>query len=320
MKVFIDTVIYKRLFEGNSPSEEYFNKLENLVKNKKFSLIFPKITRNEVHRALRKLLKVKEKEQKFTFPPKHYFDSKARENFSKIEEEYEKEWKSEYEKMIKRNLNIKKKMAKKLFNSFHKLTLDYPETKELWRLARERKIKRYPPGKTSDPLGDELAWEIILKHCVDDDLIIVSGDSDWQDLTDPKSSKINPLLLEEWKNKKTGKKLELLKDLGDLIAKFTKDYKKPEKEVEKEKTSKETLSWEPITYVSPSPPSWDIPSTTSTSTSTVSGSYVGLPSITTSWPSVICEQCGITINTSGRYVVNNGLTLCMNCGGMPWGV
>jgi hypothetical protein len=53
------------------------------------------------------------------------------------------------------------------------------EAEELQR-ARERKERGNPPGKKTDPLGDQLTWEQLLSHCKDKlRFWIISRDSDY---------------------------------------------------------------------------------------------------------------------------------------------
>jgi PIN domain-containing protein len=53
-----------------------------------------------------------------------------------------------------------------------------PTDGELQR-ARARKERGNPPGKRSDPLGDQLTWEQILSQCKDKLLWIITRDSDY---------------------------------------------------------------------------------------------------------------------------------------------
>jgi hypothetical protein len=54
-----------------------------------------------------------------------------------------------------------------------------PDENELKR-ANERKLRGNPPGKNTDPLGDQLSWEQILTKCKDEPkLWILTSDSDY---------------------------------------------------------------------------------------------------------------------------------------------
>lgn len=319
MRVFIDTVIYRKLFEGN-PSKEYFDSLYELVKDQNFKLIFPSITRNEIYRGVVEILKEEPEEPKLIFHSKVFTNGKTKAKFEEMETLYKKEWETEYKKLLKENGEVKKEMSKKLFKHLFKLTLDYPDTEELLRLANNRKNKRYPPGKNNDPLGDQLVWEMVLKNCIDDDLIIVSDDGDWQDLTEKDEPKIHPYLQEEWDRKSIGKKIELVKNIGELIKIFKKEYKKPKEEIEKEEKGPMGNQGFPYTFpvtfggITPSasaslPIGYATMSPSPFASASPSASYVGAASLvslsginTEHW----CSRCGAYISSTANF--------CSQCG------
>jgi hypothetical protein len=54
------------------------------------------------------------------------------------------------------------------------------ETNDEFERARRRRERGNPPGKPTDPLGDQLTWEQLLTHVAGrSDLWIISGDSDF---------------------------------------------------------------------------------------------------------------------------------------------
>jgi len=302
MNVFIDTNIYRKIFEGH-PSTEYFEKLLILLQKKELRLIFPKITRVEVYRNIAEILKKEVEIPKFILPkPSDIFaDSLVIKKLEELGDSYKKEWELEHKKLISYNLKLKKEMSKKLFSSFLDLTIDYQMSKELYELANERKMKVFPPGKNQDPLGDQLVWEIILKYCTNEDLIIVSADGDWQDLINKEEVRVNPFLVEEWKSK-TNKKLSLLKDLGELIIMFEKEFKIPENEIKKEKQATYYIS-PPLISVSPSLSSIGTPSIGTTFTVVQS---LPSPSIMSGSPGFLpksnqCVDCGKDKDNSSFY-------------------
>jgi PIN domain len=72
-------------------------------------------------------------------------------------------------------------------------------TNDEMRRARDRKEIGNPPGKRSDPLGDQLSWEQLLSHCIllkVTQLWIVSKDSDYL-IMHKKKAFINPLLRQD---------------------------------------------------------------------------------------------------------------------------
>ena len=318
MRVFIDANTYIKLFEG-VPSKKYFESLEQLLLEKKIKLIFPRITQNEVYKHVSDILKSEKTIEELKFPTYDFKDEKLNKKFK----QHEARWRKDYEEIMKKNTKIKKEMVKKLFTSLKKMTFDFDDSSELFKKASERKAKRMPPGKPNDPLGDQLAWEIILENCTGDDLIVVSSDGDWKDLTDLESNNINPFLLEEW-NKKATKKLELLLDMGSLIFRFNKRYIKPKEEVEKEE--KAVKSQFPWYAASPSPsmsyvsPVNITPSFSPSALPTVSGVAPSFPLGTTIAPRISlgffhpklnCYSCSRSFD-SGGYIINNKI-VCDDC-------
>jgi 23S rRNA maturation mini-RNase III len=71
----------------------------------------------------------------------------------------------------------KDEISKALASLFDKAVIHTPE--EIQR-ARERRERGNPPGKKSDPLGDQLTWEQLLSHCKGKSKIwIISRDRDY---------------------------------------------------------------------------------------------------------------------------------------------
>lgn len=323
MRVFIDANIYLKLFNAK-PSQTYFNDLKRLLKERKFDLVFPRVTRNEVYHYVGENLKKEEKLELSFIPAKQKFDNeKANQKFKEISDKFQSDWKKlqqELKEELQNNLKIKKEMAADLFGQFLKETIDFDDSPDLISKAEQRMLKRYPPGKydLTHALGDELAWEILLAHCIDDDLTIVSDDSDWQDILD--SKKINPFLLEEWENTKTEKKIQLFDDLGDLISNFDKKYIKPKEEIEKEKTSLSNYPWISVSPSASSFASLSYPGTftvssssspsISASTTTTSGIYSTGVAFGSTNPQFTCRSCGRGIDTG--YIVMNNI-YCNDC-------
>lgn len=306
MRVFIDASIYIKLFKGE-PSKTLLNELEKLVEEESFVLIFPKVTCNEVYRNIKDEVS-KDQQKKLTLLSDIFPEAKKLSNFEKIEDGYRKESESQYKRLVKQRADIKRGMVKKLFDIFQ-AAVDYPDSADLLELAKDRKLKSFPPGKISDPLGDQLVWELLLSNCTDDDLIIVSADGDWKDLTDPGSCNINPVLLKEWKDKENTNKIELVDNLWGFIEKFNKDYKKPQEEVEKDKGITEVpypsplwSAYGPVAGTSTIVEPIDLSSAVSPSfISGASGSVVTHTLTTTS-----CSRCG--------FIISFRPSFCPSCG------
>src|SRR5713226_9825700 len=103
-----------------------------------------------------------------------------REQFQKIREKV-KETKEEFKKLthdlLEQVSQSKDEVSKVLAGVFSQAVA--PNEGELQR-ARTRKERGNPPGKKSDPLGDQLSWEQILSRCQDKPrLWIITKDSDY---------------------------------------------------------------------------------------------------------------------------------------------
>lgn len=252
MRVFIDTSYYLSFVD--KPTEELgsFNEFKKLVPEK-VELIFPQVTQEEFIRKLSKVV--------ITFidlpknPPMNVsyanVDQETREKIEKLHKEYRKELtklKSHYSKSIEEYGN-------RLLGDYRELARKTPETSALIKSAHNRKLKGNPPGKKNH-IGDELAWETILKYCSDDDISIISKDPDWKDERDKNNFKVHPFLEYEWKNK-TKKNVILYNSLGKFINDFTGEKRIPEKEIKSEKQSGTPLTYRgdqdsgPIFFTSP---------------------------------------------------------------------
>jgi len=105
---------------------------------------------------------------------------RIREQLQKIREKVE-ETKEEFKKLthdlLEQVSQSKDEVSKVLAGVFSQAVA--PSEDELQR-ARARKERGNPPGKKSDPLGDQLSWEQILSRCQDKPrLWIITKDSDY---------------------------------------------------------------------------------------------------------------------------------------------
>jgi hypothetical protein len=99
--------------------------------------------------------------------------AKAREEFSKIKQESRRR----ADHFLREVSQSKDEVSKALEDIFSK---PVPPTPDEVDRAKERKIFGHPPGKYTDPLGDQLSWEQILTKCKDGPkLWILTRDSDY---------------------------------------------------------------------------------------------------------------------------------------------
>ncbi len=261
MRVFIDPSSYiKHFFKSNEQNLDHFVEIEQLTKgkNKKFSIIFPKIAQNEVFRNIFPLTFNSQNIEKEKLQPSsvnNLSNQDAKKEIYNWAKEYYDELKN-LKKISMEKTKKREKIYKKLFGNFKKRALKYSETDELIHKARYRQLKGYPPGKgdhgddnSKTHIGDYLIWEIILENCIDDDLIIVTQDGDWPDPKEP--DKLNSFLKEEW-NFRTKNEVKLVKSIPEFLNLYREESKKISKEeIEKEKEPSGTQGFPyslPVTY------------------------------------------------------------------------
>jgi hypothetical protein len=129
-------------------------------------------------------------------------------------------------------------------------------TDDEFRRARDRREIGNPPGKSTDPLGDQVTWEQLLTHCKAKNiqrLWIISSDTDYITMFGG-SSFLNPFLHRELVNVR-GSNIEVhcFDKLGDGIKDFaTKAGVKADKlvsDAELEKINKEIEALPPRDYI-----------------------------------------------------------------------
>lgn len=284
MKAFVDSGVYLDYLRGgvNLHILELF---EQLLYKKKFGLIFPNITKEEIYRGipLDQGRYIKGKFHNFSMPNVP----------AGIEEgEKYKETKDLYDKFAEKLEELRHEaliaVGDILKNHIQKLYKNSESTKEDKRIcdaAGLRKMKQNPPGKHQNPLGDEIVWELILQKYSDDDVVIIVHDEDWRCMKE--KTKLHPFLEMEWQEK-TKKKIKLF----DTISQFI-DTIEPKKITKKDKESEKKANF----YNFVDAPSFSLSPSSSPSISSVSPFYVGSasasPSISSSRGLAIsCSMCG----------------------------
>ncbi|MFA5967136.1 MAG: PIN domain-containing protein [Patescibacteria group bacterium] len=124
------------------------------------------------------------------------------------------------DKYKKRSLSNRSKINKLILNLFSKAEL-VEHDDSIVQTAYVRYLKGNPPRKGRDDLsyGDGIIWETLLANYSIFDLVIISADHDWEDLSN--EGTIHPFLASEWK-KKGSKMITLYPSLGRLINKIKK--------------------------------------------------------------------------------------------------
>ncbi len=316
MKVFIDANNYLSLYKPPGDGSNYLKTLLRLKKEGTISLVFLKVTQHEVRRNIgsRKDQYHKSFEKMKANQPK-LDDSVSKTVKEKIDKLYS-EWIAVLEQEKKDYSATVDKINGEIFTTYKSQTTDYPEDVDLVRAAYYRKLKGYPPGK-GPHLGDWLSWEILLKNCVDDDLVIISQDNDWRDDLNLEKSLIHPFLNEEWKQK-TGKTLSLYKYIGDFLRKFPEGKDISSSDIENEKTfARSPLPIYPALAYEPASTPWIL---CTTPTYVIGGIGTSGPSVShvasdnlNMWPGQAnwCSVCNyyLGVVSFGRFCPNCGAAL-----------
>jgi hypothetical protein len=113
-------------------------------------------------------------------------------------------------------------VSKRLHNVFSRATA--PTLDELKR-ARQRRECGNPPGKSSDPLGDQISWEQLLTHCTQNGckrIWIITDDTDYL-AKYQKKRLLNPLLNRDLVSACRGQpEVRCFDDLLDGLTEFAK--------------------------------------------------------------------------------------------------
>jgi len=206
--IFIDTNIYLRFYDSNA--KEYKKLLDSLIEVKEH-IFMPLQVEEEVKRNKLNLFSSKMNE---------YQDNSK---MSKVllpehlqgESSSSKEWNSKREELRKKSIELNKELIElklslydDILKSEDKVSLELEkifensieQSEEELEYARLRREVGNPPGKSSDPLGDQICWEQIINRLAKTKAIwIISNDRDYFNKTKDIDI-LNPLLYEEVKN------------------------------------------------------------------------------------------------------------------------
>jgi hypothetical protein len=191
-----------------------------LIKEKKFKLVlFQQIKeeffRNKYGNAVYKdhILQLESRLDVNFVAPAILKNSRHEQRISAVVEKlrkYKKEIISEYKNRVFNEQSNLNKGFKKLFSAAEYIELN----EEILKRAHFRTLRGNPPRKGNDSFGDAIIWESVLEYCIDDDVVFISGDGDFE--SEISKEKINEFLLDEW-GQKTPKKFEFYTNLGSFI-------------------------------------------------------------------------------------------------------
>lgn len=231
MKVFVDSGVYMDYLQGNG-SLRVLKTFEELLDAGEFKLIFPNIIKEEIYRGIpidyARFAKNKFKQFMPIVPAGVKEEAKYLEA-KKLFDEYSKKIEEVRQEAL---LTVDKILHNHIDKLFAKAEIIREDDKIL-EAAQVRKLKNNPPGKSTDPLGDEIVWELLLQRFTDDDLAIIVHDGDWRYESDGKKM-LHPFLKKEWDEKQTGKNIKLFPSIA-LFIKSIDPKKVTKKDVETEK-------------------------------------------------------------------------------------
>lgn len=246
MRVFVDSGVYMDYLKGEG-SLRILTTFEDLLQQGKFKLIFPNITKEEIYRGIPVDHKRYSKNEfvKLSMPKvpsgveeteKYKAAKSLLDKYSEKIEEVRKESLSAVNGLLTDHI-------KKLLENSESIK----EDKEVLEAAQLRKMKNNPPGKSTDPLGDEIVWELLLRTCINDHLVVITHDEDWK-YVEGEKVKLHPFLQMEWEEK-TKAKIEHFNSLAPFIKTLAPD--KVTKEDVKAEEEKVPKIKEPFIYYTP---------------------------------------------------------------------
>lgn len=300
MRIFIDTNKYLDFYRASDHSLIVLKILIGLIESGKIELILPRQVLNEF---------IRDKDVIFnSFIQENFRDiktpgflsgenkkiSKVNDSINKIKADYEKKF---YSPRSKINIALKKVFS---------LAVKENENMETLSFAQYRTLRGNPPRKGNNSFGDAIIWETLLSHYVDQDIIIISGDSDFS--SDRDKSQIHPFLKDEW-FERGGKKVELFQSLGQFINQMTKSKTKIKKEVIEEETSLSTIHYWPNQLQNTLLTGTDLGS------QPISLSNIGLSAI---YGQQSCQCCGKILNNPlHMFSLNNRCSDCSDVFSTP---
>lgn len=213
MRVFVDSGVYIDYLQGNGVRIHVLKTFGDLLDQGKFKLIFPNITKEEIYKGvpLDHGRYSKNQFDKSLMPavPAGVEESEKYEQAQELLNKYNEK----LEEVRKESLNAVDDILQNHIGKLMENAENIQEDPSVLEGAQVRKLKNNPPGKSIDPLCDEIIWELLLQKCTDENLAIIVHDGDWKYI-DGNKTQLHPFLQKEWDDKNTGNKIELFSSLA----------------------------------------------------------------------------------------------------------
>ncbi|MGV9013676.1 MAG: PIN domain-containing protein [Flavobacteriales bacterium] len=205
VKLFIDANIYLRFYDSNQESSKSLLKNISAVKD---SILVTAQVVDEVKRN---------KANVFSVSFANYIAQMKQFGHVRLPDHLDvqdvTEWNGAFKELGEKHkalseklYGVRKSLLKKIVFSIDDVSVQLKpvfdraiqSTSELIQMATERRSLGRPPGKWSDPLGDQLNWEVLLPHIRDvSQFILISNDFDFFASGDKDEQLLNPVLYDE---------------------------------------------------------------------------------------------------------------------------
>lgn len=235
-KVFIDTNIYLNFFRRADSPISYLDKLYALIERGEIEVVFTRQVHDEFyrdvdvvkHQTIERLETYKKgsgKEIKIPHLLRGVVDQKGIvKYYDAIHNKIDKAIDS-YKKKVdnpRSQINIK---LKKIMDE----SKIVEHSRGLLLKAYYRTLKGNPPRKNDHSFGDAINWECFLENFADDELVIISGDGDFESFSH--KGKIDDFLKHEWEEC-SDQPLSFYTTLGEFINAAYKEDVVEEEEIE----------------------------------------------------------------------------------------
>jgi hypothetical protein len=203
MHLFLDTNIYLNFYKLSDDDLEQLRKLSVAVRQSGTTLYLTDQVRAEFRRNREKTiadsLKLLEDVRLPKGFPRLFMNLPAYEELRQTLDSFEG-LRSGLIKEVREAAAAKTLHADALIEELFGLAHELPMTEEIWEAAQKRYDLGNPPGK-GDSYGDAINWQSLLVDVPDEqDLLLVTGDSDFMSPLDP--TLLADVLLTEWVEKK----------------------------------------------------------------------------------------------------------------------
>ncbi|HMO81526.1 MAG TPA: PIN domain-containing protein [Pyrinomonadaceae bacterium] len=227
MNIFIDTNIYLDFFDFSNEDLEELRKIDVLIKSRKIQLlvtdqVISEFRRNRDSKIANTIIEFRKKD----FPPFPQL-IKGYDEYSDLisgKKDYEKA-KNQLLSRIEEDMRARNLVADQVIEQIFSSAELIATTSLAFSNARVRRDVGNPPGKRTDPLGDEINWELLLARVRDSPFVneyldsnynlhLISYDQDWE--SGFRDQTAHQFLRDEWTSK-VGGEMFLYKRISSFL-------------------------------------------------------------------------------------------------------